>query len=339
MADADYSALAGALSQNYAPQVRRAVNANSKFLSTIPVMPDTGKNVAWVIELGGEDAEVYSDGADVSTYTTGTKKAATVNWGLYRGNGKVTDLAIDVAGSSLSPADLIDLLGHELVSKARAVTILLGQDVYTGGASNEIVGLDDAIADDNTYAGIDRTSSPNAKFRSLVFDPGSLTTITLTDLRGDLTDIEDESGEMPDLAFVSTDVWNRIANLFDSNRQYQIQTVGSDGEVVLKGGAQEIWIENCRFLRDRFAPANSIYYINSQYVSMRFLRTGMRPAWAADDGADTAIQDNNGPLPIGMRVRKLARTGAAMKFSCQTTLQLRVERPNACGVRRNVKLS
>lgn len=337
MADTDLAAITNAVAQNYAPRILRATNANAPLVSLFPAVPGRGKNVAWVHELDGEDAETYADGADVSSYTTDTKKPATLPWGLYRANGKVTDLSIDVAGTSMSPEEIVDLLGREMVNKARALALKLGTDAYSGAGSNALYGLESAVADDNTYATIDRTQSANAKWRAKVIDPGSPTAPTIALIRQDLNQIYDLSGEKPDIGLCPTDVWNKIASLFDVARQYVVSTMPNGGPIEVRGGVQAIDIDGCKIMPDRLATANRIYYLNSAYVRWEYLRRVPR---AMDESAvEAPLQGNNGPLPLGMVVRPLARTGAALKFSCAVTAQLVLEKPIACGVRLQVSTS
>lgn len=333
MADKDLAAITNAMAQQYAPVVHRTVNVNAPLLSLIRSEWGGGKNVAWDAEFDGEAAEAYTDGADVSTYTTDTVKPAVLQWGLYRANGKITDLAMDVAGTSAGPEELINLMGHELVNKARALALKLGTDMYVTVA-NGITGLNDALRDDNTYAGIDRTSGSNAKFRAKLIDPGALTPISLSLLRQDMNAIYDECGERPNIAMCSTAVWESIAALFDQSRQIQVSSM-APSDVVLNGGAKVIEIDGCRFVQDRLATANRIYYLNTNYVVIKKMRRVQRQM--DDVAAEQALLgQTNQPLPIGMVVRPLARTGAAQKFTCSTTLQLCVEKPSACGMRLNV---
>lgn len=337
MANADFALITGALAQTYGTRVRRAMNTRAIGLALITAAgleKGVGQNCAWVQELTGDAAETYSDGADASSYTVDTNVVPVLQWGLYRANGQITNLARDAAGNAMGPLDLIKMAGRQLENKSRAIALKLGTDVYSGTGSNSIIGLDTALRDDNTYATINRASSPNAKFRGNLFDPGVSTAPTLAAVRGDISAIYDASGEMPNLALCSTNVWNALAALFDAARQYSVAT-DAQGAIQLRGGAGTLEIDGCMFVKDRLATANRIYYLTTDAVKVQYLAKVAMPE-LGDDVVEQKLQMTGGELPLGMYLEALARTGAASKFSCYVTAQLKVEQPNACGMRLNV---
>jgi hypothetical protein len=298
----------------------------------------TGKNVSAGVELDGEAAETYSDGADASTYTVNTQINPVLQWGLYRANGKVTNLVRDAAGSSPAPGDLIRIVGRELNAKSRALSLKLGTDLYSGTGTNVLNGLDVALRDDNTYATIDRTSGTNAKFRGTLIDPGASTAITKALLRSDLSAIYDASGYMPTIALCSTAVWNKIAALFDANIQHVVQTDAVTGGLVMRGGVQTIEFDGCTFVKDRLATANRIYYLSPECIVIKVLPKVAVPE-LGDIAVNAPLDTNAGALPMEMYLEALARTGAAQKFSAYVTVQMMVENPNACGMRLQVSTS
>jgi hypothetical protein len=48
------------------------------------------------------------------------------------------------------------------------------------------------------------------------------------------------------------------------------------------------------------------------------------------------LDDGYGAFPLGMKTYPIARVGARRKVSTQVFLNLVVEKPNACGIRKNV---
>jgi len=339
MANRDFASITGALAFTWGPRVRRALNSKAVALMTLAasggIERGTGKNVAWGVELDGEAAETYSDGADASSYTTNTQVLPVLSWGLYRANGQITKLALDAAGSSPAPGDLIRLAGRELVNKSRALGLKLGTDLFSGTGANVMTGLDSALDDDNTYAGVDRTLAANAKFRATVVDPGVATAITKALIRSDLSVIYDASGYAPDVAFCSTNIWNSIASLMDPNVLHQVRT-DMGGAVVLNGGVQTIEFDGCTFVKDRLATAGRIYYLTREVVRVQVL-----PAVVVDELGEVPLSapiemTDDMRLPLEMSIEALAKTGAARKFSAYVTAQLKVEQPNACGIRLNV---
>lgn len=342
MADRDFSSITGSLAKVWGPQVKRALNSKAVGLMTLlgmnPPRVGRGKSITESLELDGESAETYSDGADASTYTVNTMIQPVLSWGLYRGNGKITNLARDTAGTSIGPGDLIRLAGRELNNKSRALALKLGTDFYSGSGSNALIGLDSALDDDNTYAGIDRTSGTNAKYRAKVIDPGSSTAITKALIRQDLAQIYDNGGSTPSLAICHTDVYLKIASLFDANVQHTIST-DAEGRIVMKGGIDVIMFGGCMFMPDRLATNNKIYYLTPESFQFEVLPKVSASELGDADQGSMNLEMTGGQLPLGMYLESLARTGAAQKFSAYITAQMLCVNPIENGVRLNVSTS
>jgi len=342
MADRDFASITGSLAKVWGPQVRRALNSRAAGMMTLlsmsPPRPGRGKNVQESVELDGESAETYSDGTDASTYTVNTVIQPVLSWGLYRSNGKITNLARDTAGTSVGPGELIRLAGRELTNKSRALALKLGTDFYSGSGSNALIGLDSALDDDNTYATIDRTSATNAKYRAKVIDPGSSTAITKALIRSDMASIYDAGGEYPSLALCHTDVYLKIASLFDANVQHTIAT-DKDGRVVMSGGIDVIKFNGCVFMADRLATNNKIYYITPESFQFEVLPKVAATELGDVDQGSSMLEMTGGQLPLGMYLESLARTGPAQKFSAYVTAQMLCVNPVQNGVRLNVSTS
>lgn len=343
MADRDFSSVTSVLAKTWGPQVKRALNSRALGLMTLAgisgvLRKGRGKNVQESVELDGESAETYSDGADASSYTVNALIQPVLAWGLYRANGKITNLARDTAGTSVGPQELVRLAGRELSNKSRALALKLGTDFYSGSGSNALIGLDSAIDDDNTYASIDRTSGTNAKFRAKVIDPGSATAITKAQIRQDIAQIYDLGGEYPTLALCHTDVYLKIAALFDTNVQHTVST-DSEGRIVMKGGVDVIMFGGCMFMADRLATNNRIYYLTPESFILEVLPKVAATELGDSDMGSSNLEMTGGQLPMAMYLESLARTGAAQKFSAYVTTQMLCINPIQNGVRLNVSTS
>jgi len=338
-----FSDLSGALPAIYREPTVRTLNATSKLLRLLPIVRGSGKNVTFDVEGTGAVAEAYADGADAANYGTDALVTPVLNWGLYRSNFGATKLARDAAGSSSSPSDLADQIGRSYVNSVRKLSSYLNGLLYSGagtGATAVISGLNVAIHNANTYAGIDRTAGGGttyAYWQSTLVDPGALTPPTLKLLRSDLATIEDACGEKPDIAVCSTAVFQKIASLFDDSRQYVVPTMVNTarGDVQLDASISRVVLDGCTIIADKDCTANAIYYLNTNYVRVEYL-----PSAAAtllpEVSRDTMADDGYGEIPLGFSVEALAKTGAASKFSLYATLQLVVSKPSACGKRLNV---
>lgn len=339
MADFDLSTVTAALSQNYRDVVVRTFNSTSIGLRVLRFEQGEGKNAAWDWEATGAIGENFSDGADVSNYGIDTPAPATLGWGLYRSNWKMSNLARAAARRSRSPLDMLRPMGRSLENAARKLASTLNGVMYNGaGTGTTIAGLGVALADANTYGGVDRTQVANAQFRAKVIDPGVLTDPTVQLIRSDLFAIRDLCGEMPDVALCPSAVFLKLAALFDPLRRFD-QAITVDlpkGSVVLDASVGKIVVEGCVFICDKDATAQQVQYLNTNYVWWQFLPPA-DDEMLVEDMMVAGMQDTLGGLPLGMNVYSLARTGAARKFSAEVQAQLVVSKPNACGVRKNIK--
>lgn len=326
--------ITNALAQNYRDRIVRQINRRAVLLRLIRIEAGAGKNVAFDFEGDGAVAETFSDGADVSNFGSDALSAATLPWALLRGNFRITDLAVAAAKSSMSPRDVVNLFARNLDNAARKLASTINGQLFTStGSSNSIVGLTTALRDDNTYAGIDRTVSDNAHWRSNVVDAAGAT-LSLAMLRSAIGDtIYTASGEQPTLAFCKPNIFNAIGALFQEQRRYNdtVRTVqGARGEVKLDASIGTLEVEGCVFVKDKDAPASQIVFVNPEHVVFEYLPQDSEPEMS-DTVRQQAAQDGYGVIPLGFSVKKLARTGASSKFTLQVFGQLRVDRPNAHG--------
>lgn len=301
-------------------------------LKLLRIVRGDGQNVAWVAEGDGQIAENYSEGAAAANFGSDEQDPATLQWGLYRALFHVTKLAQDTAASSRTPVGNRALLGRNIANAAAKLADLVEDDLFNGaGTGTLIAGLDVAIGDDsNTYANIVRGS--NAYWQPYVVDPGAATAITMAAIRTDLGAIGDACGETPDIGVCSTAVFNQVANLFDANRRWTVANTAR-GSVKLDAGFEGIEVDGCMFVKAHKATANQIYYLNTDHVEVQTLPDANVPFEILD-----AVQadDGFGSVPLDMSFEPLAKVGPASRGEVLTNVQLKVERPNTCGVRKNV---
>lgn len=328
------------LAQQYRGDTVRQINRRSQFLKFVPIVAGEGKNVAWAPEGSGMVAENYSEGADAANFGSDSQASALLSWGLYRANFHVTKLAMDAARTTQTPAGNRALWARNLVNASAALASKLNGECFTGaGTGTLIAGLDVAIgSNNNTYAGIDRSQGGNSYFRPTVVDPGSATTLTFAQIRDDLRQIYEASGMNCDVAFCSPAVFNTIGALFDSTRRYVQEVETARGLIKLDAGYAGLEVDGCIFLKDKdaaLASTPSIYYINTNHVRLEYLPSANMsglPQFEVD------ADDGFGDVPLGFDYEMLAKTGPAEKAEVVSTLQLVCDRPNSCGVRRNIAL-
>jgi len=347
MADTLQTAALITLAQNYAGDVVRQVNRTSMALRVLPIVTGEGKNVAWAAASSGAVVETYAEGADAANFGSDAQAAATLNWASYRSNFHVSGLARAAARTSHTPAGNLQLWARNIVDASAALASQINTHIYSGnGAASpkEITGLDAAIGStSNTYATIDRGTA--TYWRPYLANPGVATAVTLSQLRGDISSIYQQSGEFPDIALCSPGVFDAIGALFDANRQYVQPVVVANtarGQIKLDGGYAGLAIDGCVFLRDKDATLESggasgrIYYLNSNYVRLVVLPNADDPGLGPD--MMLTANDGFGSIPLMFGYDLLAKGGDSAKAQVKLYTELQVKKPNACGMRRFVQI-
>lgn len=336
------------LAQNYAGDIVRQINRRSVLLSILPIIPGEGKNVAWVAEGDGAMAEFYNETADVTVYGSDAQTPAILPWANVRSNFAVSGLAMATSSTSRTPLGLLDLWASNMLNAAAKLSTTINVALYTGaGTLPLIAGLNVAIGSvTNTYATVDRTT--NAFWRPYVVNPGVATALTFDQIRTDLSAIYTQCGQRPDVAMVSTGVLKTLAALFDPLKQYGFSVSGlrfekdlrtQRGNFVMEAGIGQIMVDGCLFIEDKDCPNNAIYYLNSEHVLVEYLPFNQPVLGAADETADMYANDGLVQIPLGLRMEMLAKTGDVEKATMKSYMQLKVDRPNSCGVRLNVNVT
>jgi len=340
MSDSTQVLSALVLVQKYRGPLVNLVNRTSVTAKLLPIRPGMGKNCSWGVKTTGIISENYSEGADAANFGSNAQIAATLNWGSYRGNAHVSGLARRAAALSDSPEGQEDILGVNIMDAAEDLTSRLNIAFFSGaGTGTTIAGFDVALGDTtNTYAGIDRSDSANAKFRPYVVDPGSSTALTFAQIRTDLSTIQKNSGRRPQIALVSLEVYNALVALFDPTRiKYEDLVQTARGPVMLDHSQRGVVVENCMFIPDKeivYLPPGDDCFLEylppapTSQIERAMLNIAGAPLIPANDGF--------GQAPLGYEVQPLAKLGDSDRFSVVSNLQLVVRRPNAGGIRKNV---
>jgi hypothetical protein len=326
------------LAQNYRGDIIRQINRKAALLKMLKIEPGSGKNVAWAAEGDGMFAESFAEGADVTEFGSDAQDPAILQWGMYRSNLHVSGLAMAAASTSGTPFGNIPLWGRNIANASGVLASKINMALYKGtGVGSTIAGLGVAIGSTtNVYAGIDRTTRPY--FRPIVTDPGSPTAPTIDSIRDHLGEIYDASGEVPDIAMCPTNIFNTIGGLFQNQRRYIEEVTTAQGRIVLRGGYQGLEIDGCVFLKDKDATPNEIQFINTNHIWMETLcpagpplPEGMEMQMQADDGF--------GAFMLALQYEMLAKVGDSTRAMVKCYLQMKCDRPNSCGVMKNVLAS
>lgn len=340
MADSPQTLALITLAQQYAGDIVKQINRQTVALRVIPIVVGEGKNVAFVAEGDGQLAETYLDGADAANFGSDSQKSATLNWSLQRSNFRSTGLARAASRSSNTPEGNIQLWSRGLINSSAALASQINGQMFSGnGAASpkEITGLDSAIGNlTNTYATIDRTV--DTYWKPTVTDPGTPEQITFAKIRDDLKKVYEASGQNPDVALCPPGVFNEVVNLFDSTRRYpQVESVNTArGKISLDAGYSGVEVEGCVFLKDKDATAGQIYYLNTNYIELQVLPQGDSVDLFPQPGTMLTANDGFGALPLAFDFEMLATNGDSRRAMIKSYLELKIDRPNAFGVRKNV---
>lgn len=335
MADAPqtYTDIANAYAQAFPDRIVRQVNRMALLLAALPIVAGAGKNVAWDVEADGAIGENFTDGAAAANFGSDALAPATLNWGLYRSNFKITNLAAAVAASSSSPGQGRDLVLRGISNGVRKLASTLNGVGYSGaGTGTTIAGLHGiAIDSAGTYAGINRATGGNEYWQSYEIDASSAA-LSFAQIRTDLGAIYDACGMTPDIALCSTAVFNKVRGLFDASMKFDRQVTTARGSFTLDNSPEVIVMDGCQFVRDKDATASAILYLNSNEVAWEALQAEKSFADRMMPTGDSSVD----ALLGAMYAYELGRAGAARLMTVETQIQLKVMRPNACGKRINI---
>lgn len=328
------------IAQNYKDDLVTQINYTATSLKLLQATPGEGPGVALVAVGDGLAAETFDEGAAAENFGSNVQKASTIPWARYRKNIHVTGTAIAVAKNSRTPLGNVRLWAEEMLRAVELVAKKLDTDLFVGAGGNALVGLDLAIGStSNTYAGIDRSDSANAFWRPTVVDAGAVA-LTFAAIRSDLAAIKVLSQYKPDIAIVSPATYNKVASLYDPQKQYLYSVVdkvflAGRQAVLLEGGCGGISIDGCVFVEDAFCPANTIYYLNSRFVKMEYCPFDL--GIEGDEASMLPMVDSMGDsIPLGLSFEMLAKNGDSNRAMMKLYPQLAVLRPNSCGVRSNI---
>lgn len=322
MADTPLTLTGPKLSEILADDIALAFNRQATISKVLKVRPAfNAAGPVWsVLEDTGHVA-THAEGAEISDYVSDTRNKASLGFGMYSANFKVTDELRTRSAYSPSPSAEGNVYAHEIVLAVSRLTKAIEQDLHGGGGSNAIVGFSDAIEDDNTYATLNRSTEDY--FRSYVaHNSGTPQALTLAQVRADLVGIKQNCGYRPDVAFLGPAVYAKFSALFDNNRVF----AGVPGVNDVKG----ISFEGCTFIE----TSGNDGYEDSETSAIFYVDTSTTWIEALSYVGDDAVPGD--ALSSYFGFTELAKTGHNTKGAIRTMAQLVVSNPKACGKRLDI---
>jgi len=111
-----------------------------------------------------------ADGSDITF--SGTESTTYINptldWATYKAQFSIPKRVIAQVASN--PGQIGNILRSEIEMATKDMTDKIAADIFAGDTTNGLVGVQSIVADDNTYAGIDRSAAGNENWQAAVLD-------------------------------------------------------------------------------------------------------------------------------------------------------------------------
>lgn len=346
------SGISGALAQTFKGELTRNWNRRAVFAQNLQIVSGYGQgggqNVAWDVQFSdsGAAGASFAEGSDVGSteFKQDPVTKATLAWGQYRSAFQLSNLEVNAAAANISNATALeDIVGERFLGSIAAITDQIEVDLFGGtgtdGSGNpNIIGMDAAITatgSSSGYAGVN--SSTHTEWLSAVSaNGGTAQALTMAQLAVLEQNIYTKSGMEPDFLITTPAVHTKYEGLFESARR----TI-NDGQAPVpayQGSAGRLYWRGKPVIRSRRCTAQELFMVNSDQIELVVL------PWAnVPDGVMTVTRNaisSNGKqedtIAIPFRVYPLGRTGSAIKFVVEVYMQLRVKRPNAHGLLKDI---
>lgn len=345
------SGISGALAQTFKSELTRNWNRRAVFAQNLNIVSGYGQgggqNVAWDVEFSdsGAAGASFAEGSDVGSteFKQDPITKAVLSWGQYRSAFQLSNLEVNAAAANISNATALeDIVGERFLGSVAAITDQIEVDLFSGTGTDvssnpNIVGMDAAITASGSSSGYAAVnSSTHTEWLAQVSDPGSPTAMTMNQLAVLEQGIYTKSGMEPDFLITTPAVHTKYEGLFESARR----TI-NDGQAPVpayQGSAGRLYWRGKPVIRSRRCTAGELFMVNSDQIELVALPFANIP-----DGVMTVTRNavsSNGKqedtIAIPFKVYPLGRTGSAIKFVVEVYIQLRVKRPNAHGLLKNI---
>ncbi|MEL6346887.1 MAG: hypothetical protein AAFV53_27490 [Myxococcota bacterium] len=281
--------ISAALSLLYRRPLTTSINSVIVLPFLLPVVPAEGKALHFTAEFtGAANATASTEGVARSSADADAEAEVpgTLPWAQYDKVASVTGLAQAVAGSNFNPESVgskgSDLLMGRVERQHRRIALGVANDLYGGNPAAtppEMAGAEVAIDSSGAFSSIDPVTYPEW---AAVENEVSLASLSFATIRQQLiTPIYDACGEAPEFITTTSEIFDRVKNLFGDNELNVEREVtlarggGSNGlgerTVKLKAGMNCVFVDGIPIIRDRQCTTNRMYGWNTRYVSIHQL--------------------------------------------------------------------
>lgn len=342
MTTVNLASITNVLQKRFEPDVVSQIQRAAPMLQVLSTnVRDADSHVIlWDVKFGTQGAgssAAIAEGADVTTFNTDTKEAATLNYGTYHEAFEVSGKALAAAAASGNPAAIAALFESEIRDAVQRLGWSLAGEFYNGNGSGErMVGLlGGAILDTGSYAGISRVTYPQWA-GTIEANGGVGRDISFTLLRHLSTTVYTRCGMRPGFLVCGPRTHDRYGALFTDQRRYTQVVNGVGGEIKLQGGYRALDFDGLPLLEDVNCPEGMVFMLNLEHLFFKQLpQPGMTVTRSMSERPlETAPEQLKGGGTIALRVRiqPLAVNGDKYRFALYIYPQLQVRRPQAFGI-------
>lgn len=342
MTTVNLSSITNVLQQRFEPEVISQIQRAAPMLQVLgPNVRDADSHVIkWDVKFGTQGAgssAAIAEAADVSTFNTDTKVAASLDYGTYHEAFEISGKALSAAAASGNPAAIANLFESEITDAVQRLAWSLAQEWYNGdGTSERMLGLlGGAILDTGTYAGISR--STYAQWAGTIEANGGVTRdVSFSLLRHLSTTIYTRCGVRPNFLVCGPRTHDRYGALFTDQRRYTQVVNGVGGEIKLQGGFRALDFDGLPLLEDVNCPEGMMFMLNLSTLFFKQMpQPGMNVTRASGERPlETAAEQlkGGGPIPLRVRIQPLAVNGDKFRFALYIYPQIQCRKPQANGI-------
>jgi hypothetical protein len=343
VADTNFSAINPALEQRIRREVQKQYNRSSVTTDLIPKQAGMGKNLAWDVSVGTSTGQVFDDGQVVSTFNADVEILATLPWCEYGDALKITGRAEDVA--QFSDTELGKTWVFKLIQSRERAAQRINNEVWqgTGTANPQVIyginmGSGGPLDSTGIYAGIDRSTF--TQWQGITLGNGGIPralTLSLIEYGFELTFTA--SGKSPTWGVTTPNLWRLLCELANDQRRILQQVVVRGETLNIALGYEAVEINGRPVFKDISVPRGVLAFFSEDSIAIEYLPTA--PSRAArgkimatvplaglpQEQIMTGAPTTGGPLMAN--VISLPSPGNFESWMVVTTIQLRVGRPNA----------
>jgi hypothetical protein len=351
MADVDLGRIADALPTILQDVIVPQMNRSAPALQIIGHDGSGQKVMSWDVEFkaSGETTDSsIAEGADVTTFQDDDVVPAVLAWKDYSEaialTGKVLSAARGSAGAGKGASELSNLWAQKMLRAVNRLGKNLGRDFWSGpGTGTRILGLYGGstltsgapLSNAGEYAGISRVTYPDWQ-SNVIANGGVGRALSFQLMRDTRREIYEACGEMPDVIFCDPTQHEKYGMLFNDQRRYVQEITIRGQKFVLDGGYRALEFDGIPIIADVNHPANTMTWLNTNYVKICSLNDQISEANRSPRMVQLQVMPEeqlmSGATPLMARLNPLAVDGDKYKIQMILYPQVKVERPNSCGV-------